>query len=224
VRESNQYRLYFSDNSCIVMFVPAGSQVPSRGQRTTVQDTQFGFLSYDVPVRLIFNTDDGAGKERTYFVTDDLTWQGYVFEDQIGKNFDGEPIASYVRTAFNQVGTPSQRKKFRRADLELNAPTQLDLRVQSDLTYSAAESSSSLDQLNNVMNIPSIDIVGGGGFWDVDNWDEFLWDGQNITTARAELRGTGENISFLIFNETAKTDPFVLQEITLHYDMRRLQR
>jgi hypothetical protein len=224
VRESNQYRLYFSDNSFLIMFVPAGSQSESRQAGNTALPAEFGFASYDIPVKLIYNTDDDAGKERTYFVTDDLTWQGYVFEDQIGKNFDGEAIASYVRTAFNQVGSPSYRKKFRRADLELNAPTQLDLRVQSDLTYSAAESSSSLDELDNVANIPAIDIIGGGGFWDVDNWDEFLWDGQAITTARAELRGTGENIGFLIFNETAKTDPFVLQGITLHYDMRRLQR
>ena len=224
VRESNEFRLYFNDNSCIVMYVPAGSIQATRGTKSTVQDTQFGFLSYNVPVKNIFNTDDETGKERTYFVTDNLTWQGYVFEDQIGKNFDGEVITSYVRTAFNQVGSPSYRKKFRRADLELNAPSQLDLRVQSDLTYSAAESSSSIDALNNVANIPSIDIVGGGGFWDVSNWDEFLWDGQNITTARAELRGTGENISFLIFNQTAKSNPFVLQGITLHYDLRRLQR
>ena len=132
-------------------------------------------------------------------------------------------IASYVRTAFNQVGSPSYRKKFRRADLELNAPSQLDIRFQSDLTYSAAEVSSSLDSIT-AMTIPAIDIVGGGGFWDVTNWDEFLWDGQSITTARAELRGTGENVGFLIFNETAKTNPFVIQSITLHYDMRRLQR
>ena len=224
VRESNQFRLYFSDNSCVVMFVPAGSQTANRGVKSTIQESQFGFLSYAIPVNLIYNTDDETGKERTYFATDDLTYQGYVFEDQIGKNFDGGVITSYVRTAFNQVGTPSYRKKFRRADLEINAPQQLDLRVQSDLTYSAAESSSSLDTLDNVTNIPAIDIVGGGGFWDIDNWDEFLWDAQSVSTARAELRGTGENISFLIFNQTAKTDPFVLQGITLHYDLRRLQR
>jgi hypothetical protein len=224
VRESNQFRLYLNDNSFLIMYVPAGSQAESRQGSYTAQRPQFGFGSYDIPVKLIFNTDDDTGKERTYFVTDNATWQGYVFEDQIGKNFDGEPIASYVRTAFNNIGSPSYRKKFRRADLELNAPSQLDIRFQSDLTYSAAESSSSIDDLDNVMNIPAIDIVGGGGFWDVDNWDEFLWDGQTITTARANLQGTGENIGFLIFNETAKTDPFVMQGITLHYDMRRLQR
>ena len=224
VRESNQFRLYFNDNSALVMYVPVGSQAESRQGGTTAQQPQFGFLSYDIPVKQIYNTDDQTGKERTYFVTDDLTWQGYVFEDQIGKNFDGADIASYVRTAFNQIGSPSFRKKFRRADLELNSPQQITLRVQSDLTYSSATVSSSIADLDNIANIPAIDIVSGGGFWDVDNWDEFLWDGQTISTARANLRGTGENISFLIFNETAKTVPFVLQGITIHYDMRRLQR
>ena len=110
VRESNEFRLYFNDNSFIIMYVPAGSQAESRQGQNTVQKTQFGFGSYDIPVKLIFNTDDLDGKERTYFVTDNLTWQGYVFEDQIGKNFDGEAIASYVSTAFIHVGTPSERK------------------------------------------------------------------------------------------------------------------
>jgi hypothetical protein len=224
VRESNQFRVYFTDNSALVMYVPVGSQAESRQGGTTAQQPQFGFLSYDIPVKQIYNTDDDTGKERTYFLTDDLTWQGYVFEDQIGKNFDGAEIASYVRTAFNQIGAPTMRKKFRRADLELNAPQQISLRVQSDLTYSAATVSSSIADLDNVANIPAIDVISGGGFWDVDNWDEFLWDGQTISTARANLRGTGENISFLIFNETAKSNPFVLQGITIHYDMRRLQR
>lgn len=224
VRESNQFRLYFSDNSFIIMYVPAGSQAESRQAGTTAQQAQFGFGSYDVPVKQIYNTDDNTGKERSYFVTDNLTLQGYVFEDQIGKNFDGEPIASYVRTAFNKIGTPAVRKKFRRADIEINASSLLDLKFQSDLTYSSVASSTSIEPLDNVANIPAIDIIGGGGFWDITNWDRFLWDGQNVSTARANLRGTGENISFLIFNESATVEPFVLQGITIHYDRRRLQR
>ncbi len=225
VRESNQFRMYFSDNSCLVMYVTAGSQAETEVRRRTAKNpSEFGFLSYDIPVKSIYNTDDELGKERTYFVTNDVTNEGFVFEDQIGKNFDGEDIASYVRTAFNQVGSPSHRKKFRRVDLELNTPNQLTISFQSDLSYSALESSSSTDLLDEIANIPTIDIIGGGGFWDISNWDEFQWDGQTLTTARAELRGTGENISFLIFNETAFSDPWVMQGITLHYDSRRLQR
>jgi len=217
--------MYFNDNSCLVMYVPAGSQSDTRrnlNQRQRV--AEFGFLSYDIPVKSIYNTDDELGVERTYFVTDDATNEGFVFEDQIGKNFDGAAIASYVRLAFNQVGTPAYRKKFRRVDLELNTTSVLDLRFVADLSYGAAESSSSVDDLDMISNIDVIDVVGGGGFWDVANWDEFLWDGQAISTARAELQGTGENIGFLIFNESAKKDPFIMQGITLHYDLRRLQR
>lgn len=224
VRESNQYRIYFTDNSFLIMYVPAGSQTESRQGQNIVQKTQFGFGSYDIPVKHIYNTDDDTGKERTYFVTNDITRQGYVFEDQIGRNFDGAAIASYVRTAYNNLGSVALRKKFRRADIEINASNSLDLRFQSDLTYSSVASSTSLEDLDDVTNIPTIDIVGGGGFWNIDNWDSFLWDGQNISTARANLRGTGENISFLIFNESAKVEPFVLQGLTIHYDMRRLQR
>lgn len=224
VRESNQYRMYFSDNSCLVMYVPAGSQQDSRQKRYAInQPAEFGFLSYDIPVKYIFNTDDETGKERTYFVTDDATNQGFVFEDQIGKNFDGEPITAYVRTAFNHIGSPTYRKRFRRADLELSATTTLDIRVQPDLTYSTSEVTSGIESIT-ASSIAQIDIVGGGGFWDTSNWDSFIWDGQSISTARAELSGTGENIGFLIFNETAKSNAWVMQGITIHYDMRRLQR
>ena len=224
VRESNQFRMYFNDSSCIVMYVPAGSQAESRRSLTRKQrESEFGFLSYPIPVKQIYNTDDDTGKERTYFVTDDATNLGFVYEDQIGKNFDGATIESYVRTAFNQVGSPAYRKRFRRADLELNTTQQLTLQFASDLTYGSSEVSSGLTNLITT-DIAEITVFGGGGFWDDTNWDEFLWDGQAISTARANLSGTGENIGFLIFNDTAKAEAWTMQGITLHYDLRRLQR
>jgi len=214
VRESNQYRLYFDDNTALIMYVPAGERD---------KPPEFGFLSYPFPVSQIYNTDDETGKERTYFVTNDVTNLGFVFEDQVGRNFDGAEIISYVRTAFNQLGTPSHKKRFRRADLELNSSKPLDLKFISDLTYGSSTVSSSIEDLTT-NDVPVINIFSGGGFWDTDNWDEFFWDGQSIATARAELRGSGENIGFLIFNQSKVTAPFILQGITIHYDLRRLQR
>jgi hypothetical protein len=214
VRESNQYRMYFNDNSALVMYVPAGSQSERRRGYSGVQGvTQFGSLIYDIPVTQIYNTDDDTGKERTYFVTADATNEGFVFEDQIGKNFDGEPIQAYIRTVFNQLKSPSHRKRFRRADLELDTSSQLDIKFNSDLSYGLLAG-----------NSEDIESASSGGFLDIDNWDEFIWDGQIVATLRAELRGTGKNIGFLIFNETAKASPWVMQGITLHYDIRRLQR
>ena len=216
VRESNQCRFYFNDNTVLIMYVPAGSQSQSRQAGSTAIDSAFGYANYDIPVKQIYNTDDETGKERSYFVTDDATWQGYVFEDRIGRNFDGEVITAYVRTVFNQVNSPSYRKKFRRTDLEVQTSTRLSIKVLSELDYSAPEIPSNLFDIE--------EISGGGGFYGTDGWDEFYWDGESISSARAELRGTGENISFQVFNETAKAEPWTRQSLTVHYDMRRLQR
>ena len=211
VRESNQYRLYFNDNTVLVMFVPApGSFNESRGIQNR-KGVEFSYLSYPLQVRRIFNTEDEDGKERIYFTSID----GYVYEDQIGKNFDGEVITAIARLPFNHVGSPAYRKFFRRADLELSAKNALTLKVISDLAYGTP-------------NIPSTQIdtsaVSTGGYWDTANWDEFVFDGQAVSTARVELTGSGENISFLIFNETAKAQPWIFQGLILHYDVRRLQR
>ena len=205
VRESNQYRVYFSDNTAIVMYVPAGQN----------KSPEFGALSYPFAVNRIYNVEDETGAERTYFCTDDPDNQGYVFQDQVGKSFDGEVIRSYVRLAFNNLGSPANRKRFRRADLELNGSRPLDLKFVYDLSYGAANADG---------GAVDISLLAGGGFYDEGNWDEFYWDGQSVSTARANLTGTGENVSFSIFNETAITRPFILQGVTIHYDLRRIQR
>lgn len=210
VRASNQYRVYFSDNSGLVMYVPGPGQ-SERSRQGAPQGLQFGFIDYPVPVSKIYNTEDENGVEITYFASDD----GFVRQDQIGNNFDGGVIRSYLRTIFTHLGSPSYRKRFRRLILELTANKPLALKIITDLSFGAPEiSSGSTD----------IAINAGGGFWDTDNWDEFFWDGQNISTTVAKLSGTGENVSFLIYNESAVTRPFILQGMTVHFDLRRLQR
>jgi hypothetical protein len=124
---------------------------------------------------------------------------------------------------FNHCGTPALRKKFRRADLEIQSTRPLTLKFIQDLTYGSLESDSDVGDLTT-SDVPVIDIFAGGGFFDIDNFDQFYWDGQSISTARADLSGTGENIGFLIFNESAVAQPFVIQGITIHFDKRRLQR
>lgn len=211
IHESNQYRLYLSNKTVLVMYVPApGSFDETQGIQNR-KGVEFSNLILPIEVRRIFNTEDENGKERTYFVSTD----GFVYEDQIGKNYDGESIASAIRLPFNHIGSPAYRKFFRRADLELNAKNAITLKVLTDLGYGTP-------------NIPTnqfdSDVVGSGGFFDTDNFDEFIFDGQIISTARVELTGSAENISFLIFNDTAKAQPWIFQGLVLHYDIRRLQR
>lgn len=213
VRKSNQYRIYFDDNAeALVMHVPGpGSAGETRGTNTRT-GVEFGMLIYDHTVKRIYNCDDENGVERIYFVSDD----GYVYEDQIGRNFDGEPIRAWARLAFNQIGSPTWRKRFRRADIELSALNSLlTIRALQDLTYSTPDVGTDTLTLN---------LVGGGGYWDSANWDQFNFDAQPIVTARLRLTGTGQNIGFVVESESDTAEPWVLEGVTIHFDIRRLQR
>ena len=222
VREFNEARFYFNDGSCLIMFVPGlGQQNKAWSAIESGVTAQFGYASYPSPIFNICNSEDQNNNEVGYFGLSN--GDGYVYQDRSGQSFDGVKITSYIRLAFNNVGSPAVRKFFRRADLELNSPAQVMLKFASDLTYSNEESASSL-QFLTASNIPAVEVFGGGGYWDSVNWNQFYWDGQAISTARAQLDGTGLNISFLIFHQAVVDLPFVLQGLTLYFDPRRNKR
>lgn len=222
VRASNEFRNYFSDGSVIIAYVPGlGQQNKAWSAIESGVTAQFGYASYPVPVFNICNSEDNTGAEVGYFSSSNS--DGYVYQDRSGTSFDGAAVTSYVRLAFNNIGTPVVRKYFRRADLELNAQSQIALKFTADLTYSSETVSSAVTGLT-AQNISTVNIFGGGGYWDSVNWNQFLWDGQAISSARASLSGTGENVSFLIFHQAIVDTPFILQGMVLHYDPRRLQR
>jgi hypothetical protein len=222
VRASNQARFYFDDGSCIIMYVPGlGQQNKAWSAIESGVTAQFGFASYPSPIFCIYNSEDQNNLEVGYFGFN--TGDGYVYQDRSGSSFDGGAVTSYLRLAFNNVGTPAVRKYFRRGDLELNAQAQLALKFAADFSYSNQESSSAIANLT-ANNVPIVNVFGGGGFWDSVNWNQFSWDGQTISTARALINGTGENVSFLIFHQAVVDLPFVLQGMNLFFDPRRLQR
>jgi hypothetical protein len=222
VRASNQARFYFDDGSVLVMYVPGlGQQNKAWSAIESGVTAQFGYANYNVPVFNICNSEDATGNEVAYFGASN--GDGYAYQDRSGTSWDGTQVTSYLRLAFNNVGTPATRKYFRRADIEINSPAQILLQFVADFSYSNTESSSGVQGLT-ASNIPVLNVFGGGGFWDSVYWNQFQWDGQAISSARAALNGTGENVSFLVFHQAIVDQPFILQGLVLHFDPRRLQR
>jgi hypothetical protein len=209
-RETNQYRIYFSDNTALVIYAPSGMD-NSRTKYRKMPIVQFGFLKYDQPVNKIWNSEDENGAEVTFFSSDD----GFVYQDQKGSNFDGDDITSYCRLHFNNVGSPGMRKRFRMAELELDAQVNIDLKFTAELSYSSADVSSSISTLT---------VAGGGGVWGSVDWNNFQWSSQSLSSAMAKLTGTGTNIGFVVYNKSNTAKPFTLQGITLHYENRRMVR
>jgi hypothetical protein len=223
VRLSNQARFYFNDGSAIIMFVPGlGQQNKAWSAIESGVTAQFGYANYPSPVYCAFNSEDQNNSEVRFLGL--TNGDGFVYHDGVGPSFDGAAVTSYVRLAFNNIGSPAVRKYFRRADLEINSTSSIALKFAYDLSFSSAESANSAIQNLTVANIAANTVFGGGGYWDSINWNQFYWDAQAISTARALLGGSGQNISFLIFHQAIMDTPFVLQGLTLYYDPRRLQR
>lgn len=199
VRESNQYRVLFTDgNGVIARMRPDGI-------------AEFGTFSMGTTVHCAYWCEDLTGAPTYYFAGS----SGYVYRAERGRNFDGNEIESFCRLPFNHQSQPAIRKRYRLAEIELRAQRALRLRAAQDLSYASQETST---------HTWDDSVIGGGGFYDLDNWDEIYWDAQTFTEARFELLGTGKNISLLFYHKSAAVEPFILQGCTLHYDPRRVSR
>tara|TARA_R110000850_G_scaffold275885_2_gene416150 strand:- start:455 stop:1930 length:1476 start_codon:yes stop_codon:yes gene_type:complete len=131
-----------------------------------------------------------------------------------GTSFNGTAIQSYLRLPFTNFNTPHRKKRFRKATLELEAGSQATLDYLADYNYGTGGSSSGSQTT----------VYGGGGFWDVANWDNFVWSSAVVSSAEAYLNGSGMNISLLIVHTSATDPAFTLQGVQLNYSLRGLNR
>lgn len=202
VRNKNQYRVFGSDNSFIIM-------VPR-------PDGTFEFMpcAYDTDVTCITNSEESGGTEEIYFGSSD----GFVYQAEVGNSFDGEEIESYLHLPFTHSEYPRHRKRYRYAWIDLEVLGSITLRLSAEIQYG-------LSTVLEPKTLSSVDIFGGqGGFWDESDWDTFYWDSQTLSNLRFPLTGTGVNIALTLYHSSATTDPFTVEAVHLDYDIRRKDR
>lgn len=199
-RLKDQYRVYFSDGTGLVMGLD-GDQVNG-----------FLLINYGKPVRSIVTAQLTNGQEVTYFGSDD----GYVYRDNIGTSFDGNPIESWIRPVFNHSKSPRIRKRYRRAVFEVKTTGFSKVNVGYDLGYGNPDVLQPDTFTNN--------NVLAGGYWDQFTWDQFSWDGKAVNDISLSLTGTEKNISFLFYSNRAQDKSHTVQGITLFYSAQRAER
>jgi len=197
VRDKQQYRLFFSDNSGL-------SFTFNSGKLLGVTRTDYG-----MPVR-VTASGEISGSEVLLFGSDD----GYVYQLDKGTSLDGEELESMFRLPYNHLKTPENKKAWYKAVLELSSPEQITLEWIEDYDYSGGPSAAAQD----------IDIISGGGYWNISNWNEFLWSSQAVGTAEAYLGGVGNNMGLFIRHASVYDQPHSIQGMTIHYSVRGLRR
>ncbi len=101
VRSKNQYRLYFRDGRVLTM------TMSNAGIEITKQRLYSG--SEGLVVRNIWTGIDASGRERI-FCSFNAAKQGYVFEADVGRSFDGEAVSAFFVLNPYNAGSISQDK------------------------------------------------------------------------------------------------------------------
>lgn len=209
IKTKNQYRLFFSDNSGILMRWD-NDPTHSGGLRF-----KFMVFEYLHKVESICAEEDTDGFERVFFGSDD----GFVYEAEKGESFDGANISYLLRTAFCHCATPRQNKRFHKATIQVDGAEQPPLSFSPEFSYGAVEQPAPV-----VFNFPEGTFNVGGGIWDTDFWADFIWDGQIVGEAQAYIDGQGINVSLLVQGESNFERPHTLQSLTYNFSMRGLER
>ncbi len=200
LKTRNQYRVYFGDGT--------GLAVGLTGDKINGLMP----LNYGLAVRCMTSALNSAGKELTYFGSDD----GYVYQDNIGTSFDGGLIEAWIRPAFNHSKSPQIRKRYRRAVFEVKPSGYSQVNIAYDLGYASASILAPVGAVNSA--------IFGGGFWDQVTWDQFTWDAPVFSSVSMSLSGTEKNISFLFYSNRAQDAKHTVQGITLMYTPQRSER
>ena len=200
VRSKDQYRIFFSDGS--------GLYGTFSGGRLS------GFIRTDLGkvVKTVCSAEDSNGDEVLFFGSTD----GYVYQMDKGNSFDGTAVEALLRTSYYHYDSPTRDKRFRKIHFELTADTDVSLVFTPDYSYADPETPAHQEK--------TLSITGGGGYWNISNWNSFNWTNATVSTSEENIDGIGTNMGILILSEATYEKPHIVQGVTVHYSPRRTRR
>lgn len=171
----------------------------------------FGRAIYPFTATCACSLEDNNGNERIFVGASD----GFVYELDSGNSFDGSDINAYFKLAFNHVGMPQYRKRFRSARFNLDAPADVTISVKPDFDYA------------NPIQVPhrllTDDIEGNGGLWGEENWNNFSWGTELYPESELDICHSARNMSLLV-SYTGSDQDFTLYDCTVIYSPRGFHR
>jgi hypothetical protein len=196
VRARDLYRLFFKGGEGISVYM--GKKMP---------ETMPIYLG-GIDLTCITSVETVDGSEKIWFGADN----GFVYQMDKGRSYDGQPVQYYLRLPFNHMGGPNLTKRWHKVALEYDAASSISLSLSGEVDNAEAEEPVLAEQI--------LLGEGGGGFWDAVNWDQFYWSAPVDGEATAYIDALGKNLSLLFGGEEADEEPHILQGLTLYYTVR----
>jgi hypothetical protein len=196
-RDKGQYRVFFSDGSGLYLTILNGTVLGS-------MPVQFGH-----GINCCIDSEATSGGTVQFFGSTN----GYVYQMDKGTSFDGDVIPANMNLVYNSIKSPRIRKRFRKASVELTGNSYAEIQFGYDLGYRTQ----AITQPNDATYTNDL----RSSYWDEMQWDNFVWDGSDITPSEIEVTGTAENMAIRLSSNSSLLQSFTVNNIIIHYTMRR---
>lgn len=196
-REKGQYRVFFSDGTGLYLTIATGKYL--------------GGMPVQFPNNVLCCTEGESvdGPEISYFGSSN----GYVYTLDAGTSFDGASIPANITLVYNSIKSPRILKRYRKASVEMTGDSYAEFSFGYELGYGSPEISQPTDEVYTNDLRPA--------YWDSFTWDNFVFDGKEISPSEIEVTGTAENIAIRISSVSNLLKSFTVNSILVHYTMRR---
>lgn len=196
-RDKGQYRLFFSDGTALYMTIMNGQVLGSMP------------IQFLHTINCCIDSEGTSGGTVQFFGSGN----GYVYQMDMGTSFDGEAIAANINLVYNSTKSPRILKRYRKASLEITGDSYAEVQFGYDLGYRTQ----ALTQANDATYTNDL----RSSYWDEMIWDNFVWDGADIAPTEIEVTGTAENMSIRLSSNSDLLNSFTVNNIIVHYTMRR---
>lgn len=196
-REKGQYRVFFSDGYGLYLTIANGKYVGAMP------------VQFPDPVLCTSEGQSVDGAESSFFGSSD----GFVYRLDAGTSFDGVAIPANLSLVYNSTKSPRILKRYRKASVEMTGDSFAEFAFGYDLGYRTQF----LDQPSDSTHENDL----RSAYWDSMTWDNFVFDGNDISPSEVEVTGTAENMGIRISSVSALLQPFTVNSIIVHYTLRR---
>lgn len=196
-RDKGQYRVFFSDGSALYLTILNGRVLGSMP------------MQFQHNINCAIDSEKPNGGTVQFFGSTN----GYVYQMDLGTSFDGEQIPANINLVYNSIKSPRILKRYRKATVELSGDSYAEIQFGYDLGYRTT----ALTQAENASYQNDL----RSSYWDEMVWDNFVWDGSDISPSEIEISGTAENIAIRISSNSDLLQSFTVNNIIVHYTLRR---
>ncbi len=201
VKSKDQYLLFFSDGTFLSLYF--GTKKP---------EAMLGKYPFVVSA---IHSAEVDGEERVWVGAAD----GFVYELNRGRSFDGAAIFAYVALPYAHQGGPRTMKRYHGIELEMQADFGTTLGIVAQFNYANGWQPNADSLLETVARAET----GGNPIVSPD-WPDFTWYGPENGQVHGWLKGSGVNMGAILVTNSALIESPIVEGATVLFSPRGVKR